>query len=119
MLPLDQYIAAVRDSLFVTIPMKQENRIMNGGQITATYAARLGKACVATRCEAIEECVIHEKTGLLVDTGDADAMRESIQKLASDAALRRKMGKQAVKLERGMSEKAEIIWHKIFTEVTL
>ena len=117
-LPLKQYIAAVRDSLFVVIPLRSENEILNGGQMTASYAARLGKACVATRCDAIEECVRDGETGVLVNVGDVNGMRAAIHGLASDPGLRRDMGLKAVELEKQMSGQAKKILLDLFTRAT-
>lgn len=83
-----------------------------------TDLSPVGKSCVATRCEAVEECVIHGETGFLDNTGDTDALRKSILELVSNPHLRREMGEKAIILEKRMSEDAEKLWFKVFTTAT-
>jgi glycosyltransferase involved in cell wall biosynthesis len=47
---------------------------------------------VSTRVGAIDEAVIHEETGLLVEPRNPDALAEALSHLLSDEALRSRMG---------------------------
>lgn len=58
-------------------------------------AARHGKPIVATRVGGIPEAVIHEKTGLLVEKLDAEAMASAMAKLLEDRELARQFGENA------------------------
>ena len=51
-----------------------------------------GKAVVSVQNSAIPETVPADECGLLVPTGDADAMGEAIRTLLDDAPMRRRMG---------------------------
>jgi len=53
-----------------------------------------GLACVVTD---IGLPVEHEKTGLVVPPGDAEALRKAIEKLMKDSKLRKKLGENAAK----------------------
>lgn len=63
-------------------------------------AQSLGLPVVACRSGGIPEIVDHGETGLLVPTGDADALAASILQLAHDPALRARLGGQAKKAVR-------------------
>lgn len=54
-----------------------------------------GCAVVVTRIPGIDELVQHEKTGLVFDAGDVDALKELLQRLAADADLRLSLGQAA------------------------
>jgi glycosyltransferase involved in cell wall biosynthesis len=54
-----------------------------------------GLPVVATRVGGIPESVEHEKTGLLVEPGDPQALARAILRLLTDDSLRRAMGKAA------------------------
>lgn len=57
-----------------------------------------GTPVISTRSyEGIENIVEHEKTGLLVDVGDAEAMADAMLRLLNDSKLRRNMAAEAVK----------------------
>jgi glycosyltransferase involved in cell wall biosynthesis len=53
------------------------------------------KAVVASRLGQIAEVVTDEENGLLVEPGDVEALAEAIERLANDAALRRRLGNAA------------------------
>lgn len=54
-------------------------------------AMALGKACVASRVNAVPEAVKDHETGLLVEPGDSAALAAAIAELESDAGLRRQL----------------------------
>lgn len=51
-------------------------------------AMAAGLPVVTTRIDAIEEYVTHNKNGMLVPPGDADALTDSLRQLAFDSGLR-------------------------------
>lgn len=63
---------------------------------TFSYAAieamAAGVPVVATRTAGIPEVVLHDETGVLVESGDDDGLTRAIVRLLDDPALRRRMG---------------------------
>ncbi len=55
-------------------------------------AMAAGKPTVAFRSGGVQEVIVDGETGLLVNSGDIDAMAESIRKLQRDPVLRQRMG---------------------------
>jgi glycosyltransferase involved in cell wall biosynthesis len=58
-------------------------------------AMALGKACIASRVNAIPEAIRHRATGLLVPAGDPVALSEAIAELKENAALRERLAAAA------------------------
>jgi glycosyltransferase involved in cell wall biosynthesis len=54
-----------------------------------------GRALIAPRYADLATIVRHEENGLLVNPGDAEALRDAILELAGNAELRRKLGFEA------------------------
>jgi len=50
---------------------------------------------ISTRCGGPEEVIVDEQTGLLVPTGDAQALAQAIVRLATDEHLRQALGDRA------------------------
>jgi glycosyltransferase involved in cell wall biosynthesis len=64
-----------------------------------------GVAVVATPVGAVPEVVAHERNGLLVPVGDAEALANALNRLLEDRALRRRLGDAA---RRDHAERYEI-----------
>lgn len=62
-----------------------------GLPIALLEAMALGKACVASRINAIPEAVTDRETGILVEAGDARALASAIEELKEDEAMRRRI----------------------------
>ena len=60
--------------------------------IVALEAMAMKVPVVASRIGGLEEVVEHERTGLLVPPGDADALAEAIRTLAENPEMRINMG---------------------------
>jgi glycosyltransferase involved in cell wall biosynthesis len=60
--------------------------------MVALEAMAAGVPVVATSVGGIPECVVHEKTGLLVPPNDANALADAVIGLAKDADRRRELG---------------------------
>ncbi len=60
-------------------------------------AMAAGLACVATRVAAVPEMIEDGRSGLLVDVGDAKALRAALTRLIDDKELRARLGKAAAK----------------------
>ena len=66
-----------------------------GLPVALLEAMALGKACIASRVNAIPEAVEHLETGILVDAGDDSALAAAIGELADDKSARIKLGENA------------------------
>lgn len=60
-------------------------------------AMALGKPVVASRVNAIPECVIDGENGFLVEAGNAEGFAKAVEKLANDKELRRNFAEKAQK----------------------
>jgi glycosyltransferase involved in cell wall biosynthesis len=62
---------------------------------TLLEALAAGTPVIATSVGGIPEIVVHEDNGLLVTSGDVDAIVEAIERLAHDAELRARLAARA------------------------
>ena len=60
--------------------------------VAALEAMAAGRPLVASRVGGLAEAVVHEETGLLVPPGHPGALATALARLASDAALRARLG---------------------------
>ena len=89
--PLDAFLQDVRDARFVVVPLFAGARYSHGQRVVV-QAMRLGRAVVATRGASVDDYVAHEKTGLLVDPGDAQGLRAAMGRLLAHPEEARRMG---------------------------
>jgi len=68
---------------------------MEGMPTVLAEAAASGLPLIGSRIAGIPLIIEHEKTGLLVPSGDAVALAEALQRLVNDAALRHRLGPAA------------------------
>ncbi|KKW67229.1 hypothetical protein AAV94_11610 [Lampropedia cohaerens] len=66
-----------------------------GLPLSIIEAMRAGLPVVASDVGGVRELVVHGETGLLVPRGDQGSLRQALETLGRDAALRRKMGQAA------------------------
>lgn len=64
---------------------------LEGLPISIIEAMALGIPTVSTDINAIPEAIIHLETGILIKPGDAEALKEAIEKLKTDENLRKKL----------------------------
>lgn len=73
-----------------SVPTREGRR--EGIPVVLMEAMASGLPVVSSRISGIPELVEHEKSGLLVEPRDVDALAESLERLAGDPALRRQLG---------------------------
>ncbi len=62
---------------------------------TLIEAGLCGLAAIATPIGAIEEIVVDDETGVIIEPGDVSALAAAINRLAADVPLRRRLGEAA------------------------
>lgn len=85
--------------------------LVEGLPLALVEAMALGKACLATRINAVPELIRHGVTGWLVPPSDAPSLAEAIRVLMSDEQLRLRLGMAAradvfVRYERSVATRA-------------
>ena len=80
-------------ALMVVVPLRQ--MVTASGIGTLLEAMAMGKPVIVSDSVGILDHVIPDETALVVPCGDADALRSAIQRLATDAALRDRLGRSA------------------------
>lgn len=58
-------------------------------------AAKFGVPSVSTNIEGVNEAIINEETGILIDPTDSHALSHAILRLVNDQELQKKLGEQA------------------------
>ncbi len=92
-LPQDGVLAALRDAdLFALAPRIAASGDRDGLPNVLMEAQSQGLAVVATTVTAVPELVVDGETGLLVPSGDADALAAALLRLIRDPALRTSFG---------------------------
>jgi len=77
------------------VPLKPKEGITAAGQVTIVEAMFMGRPLIATRCNGVEDYIIHGETGWLVEPNSTQSMLEAIDTLWHDAALRQRLGEAA------------------------
>lgn len=75
--------------------------------LSLVEAAASGLACVGTRTGGIVDVIEHERSGLLVEPGDAAGLAAALLRLAADATLRGALGGAARARARERFDEAE------------
>ena len=87
--PREVYLDYLRRCAFVVIPLVATERAT--GQVVLLEAMSLGKAVIATRAPGTVDYMEEGATGLFVEPGDSNALREAIRRLWSDPDLRERL----------------------------
>lgn len=80
-------------------------------------AMQCGLPVVSTRIGSIDEAVIHEETGLLIDTRDSGQIATAVKRLMDDEPLRRRFGERGRIIAQtrfsadSMLDKMEAVFH--------
>jgi len=81
------------DSQFCVVPLQPITH--SSGETSLLHAMSFGKAVVATRSPGTETYIQHGLTGLLVEPGDVEGMRQAMLRLWRNPDEATEMGKQA------------------------
>ncbi len=95
---------AMRRSLFLIVP----SVFPDPCPTVAIEAMAAGRAAVASRIGGLTDLVEHERTGLLVEADNPDALRAGLEQLLSDPSLAAKMG-QAARLRFAQFQASAIV----------
>ncbi len=81
------------ESSFVVVPLLETD--FQAGVTTILEAMAMGKAVIATRTTGQTDVIEDGENGLIVAPGDVAGLRQAIQRLRDDAALRERLGHNA------------------------
>lgn len=84
--------AAYADANVFVLPVKNDPIDKEGFGMVYLEAAAYGVPSIATRMSGIDEAVLDQQTGLLVDDGNIEALAGAILFLANDTAFREQLG---------------------------
>jgi glycosyltransferase involved in cell wall biosynthesis len=88
-MPVPEFLARLAGAVAVVVPLSSPGS--PHGQTTVVQALALGKPVVATRAVGVVDYVAEGEEGLLVDAGDAAALRDALERVAGDAELRERL----------------------------
>jgi len=101
-------------SQFVVLPV--HDVVYSAGATASLEAMCMARAVVAFRSSGIQDYVIHGETGILVDPGDVQALREAIVYLLAHPKEARRLGEngrtwvdQEMNMDRYVQEMAELL----------
>lgn len=94
-------------SVYASLDVSVLPSLMEGMPMTILEALAAARAVVATRVGAIPQLIRSEETGLLVDPGNTEQLRDALLRLLRDGDLRQRLGERGRKLaEKHYSAKA-------------
>lgn len=92
-LPQKDLRALYASSQFVVLPI--HDVVYSAGATVALEAGSMARAIVAFRSRGIVDYIIDGETGILIDPGDSDALRDAIQYLQGNPREAKRMGENA------------------------
>ncbi|HEY8240856.1 MAG TPA: glycosyltransferase family 4 protein [Kiritimatiellia bacterium] len=92
--PRDEYLDHLKRCSLVVLPLLGTERAT--GQVVLLEAMALGKPVVATRAPGTIDYLDHERDGLLVEPGDAEALARAVNSLLGDPARARELAVHAL-----------------------
>ena len=96
--PYERYRSLLMDAAAVIVPL--EEHAYSSGQVVVLEAMALGKPVVAARVLGTEDYIDHDVDGLLVDPGNADALRDALLRVQREPMLAERLGRAAVETVR-------------------
>ena len=110
-LPFDDAWGIVQHAQAAIVPLR--SRDTPCGIVSIVGGMHLGKAQIVTDAAGAGEYIAHEETGLLVPAQDAEALANSVRRLAADQPLAERLGATAKTIStRRNSEAATIAFFK-------
>ena len=106
---------------FVQHSIRTQDGDSEGTPVAVLEAGASGLPVIATRHAGIKDAVIDQKTGLLVEEGDINAMAEQMVRLARDAQLAATLGKAGrewISTEYSMTKSIQNLWTIIETAMS-
>lgn len=97
-IPRGEYLDKLRRSRLVALPLLNTERAT--GQVVMLEAMAMGKPVITTRSPGTVDTIEHEKNGILIAPGDANALAQEIERLWNDPSLREQIGRAAVETMR-------------------
>lgn len=97
-IPREDYLKKLRRCRLVALPLLNTERAT--GQVVLLEAMAMGKPVITTRSPGTVDTIEHEKNGILIEPGDAEALAHKIAQLWNDPTLREKIGAAAVETMR-------------------
>jgi colanic acid/amylovoran biosynthesis glycosyltransferase len=97
-LPHDEVLSMMQNhAVFVQHSVKSQDGNREGTPVSILEASAMAMPVVSTRHAGIQDVVIHEKTGFLIEEQDFVAMGEKMFQLEKDTQLCRRMGLEGFK----------------------
>lgn len=94
--PHPTVMAAWERALFAIVPSVWPDPLPN----VVLEAMSKGKAVIGTNVGGIPDMIVHGETGLLIPSGDADALAKAMKSLIDDGALRQRLGSASLERAR-------------------
>jgi glycosyltransferase involved in cell wall biosynthesis len=106
--------AGMRAADAIVMPSRYE-----GHPLALLEGLALGKACIATRVGGVPEIVTSGDNGLLVAPENPGALATALQRVASDPALRQRLGRAAAREVRARFDIRRSVraWERVYEEI--
>jgi glycosyltransferase involved in cell wall biosynthesis len=106
-----RFAELLEKAAFVVVPSEWYDNL----PMIVCQAFAAGKPVIASQINGIPEFVKHEQNGLLFSPGDSASLKQSMQRLFSDAALREKLGRGARRTAETVL--SPLVWQSKMTAV--
>lgn len=100
--PRETIITSLQQAAFVLAPYTEATQ---SGVVASAFAS--GRPVLASAAGGLVDCIQHERNGLLVPTGDPEALADAMDRLFSDPALRRHLSDGATR-----AVATTLSWHR-------
>ena len=77
------------------IPLAPKESIAAAGYVTIVEGMYMGRPLIVTDCYSVRDYIIDGETGILVKPNSVSALRDAIERLWHDEALRKELGRNA------------------------
>ncbi len=97
-LPAHRFSELLAGAAVVVIPLRDP--AVSSGQLVLLQALELGKAVIITEFDGVEDYCVDQENALFLRPGDPNQLRDKLQKLLDDPALRHRLAANAQGLFR-------------------